>query len=140
MDRTVIIESDEIIVWYHADQRMIHHQMRGYCYDEPLRAAFQAGLAAMTKYKAQKWLSDDRANGPLSLEDEAWVFHTWGPSAVAAGWKYWALVLPERVVERMNVPRFVELSRQGGITARVFTELEPAFDWLADPSLGRSEP
>ena len=138
MDRIVIIERAEIIVWYHPDQRMIHHEMRGYCYDEPLRAAFLAGLEAMTKYEAQKWLSDDRANGALSLEDEAWVFHTWFPAAAAAGWKYWAHVLPERVVERM--PRFVELSRQAGVTLRVFTELDPAFDWLGDPSLGRREP
>jgi hypothetical protein len=43
-------------------------------------------------------LSDDRKNGPLSPEIVEFGRNDWNSRAIAAGWKYWANVVPEELV------------------------------------------
>jgi hypothetical protein len=133
MSQVTVLESEKITVWCHTADRIIHHRMHGPCYGKPFRDALSAGVEAMTKYKCRKWLSDDRLNGALSPEDEAWATTVWFPATVAAGWQYWAMVQPVKVVGQMNVARFVKLYQERGITASVFTEVEPALAWLKNP-------
>jgi hypothetical protein len=133
MDRIVIHENPQISVWCYPVRGIVHHQMHKYCYGEQFRSALTAGLKAMAKYRTKKWLSDDRLNGPLPVEDEEWATKTWFPQVKAAGWKYWAMVQPQKVVGQMNVARFVKMYSELGITAQIFTEVEPAFEWLEKP-------
>ena len=117
-------------VWCYPNEHIIHHEMHGACYGEPFRTGLSAGVEALAKYAATKWLSDDRSNGALSPEDEEWATKTWFPRTKAAGWKHWAMVQPQKVVGQMNVARFVKLYGDLGITARIFTEVPPALEWL----------
>jgi hypothetical protein len=107
--------------------------MHRYCHGEQFRSALTEGFKAMVKYRTKKWLSDDRLNGPLPVDDEEWATKTWFPQVQAAGWKYWAMVQPHKVVGQMNVARFVKMYSDLGITAQIFTEVEPAFEWLDQP-------
>ncbi|HWO09306.1 MAG TPA: hypothetical protein VNN80_07495 [Polyangiaceae bacterium] len=104
--------------------------MHGSCHGEPFRQALSAGTQAMRQHGATAWLSDDRLNGPLPDADEAWGTGTWFAQTRAAGWKFWAMVVPERAVGKLNVKRFVELYRRRGIEAQMFTEPADAFVWL----------
>jgi len=84
----------------------------------------------MQQQRALAWLSDDRVNGPLPHDDEEWAATHWFQQTKAAGWKYWAMVLPERAVGKLNVKRLIELCRKRGIEAQTFVEPDPARDWL----------
>jgi hypothetical protein len=131
MGTVTVYDVDAITVWCNAERQLIHHKMHKFCAGEPFRAALTAGTEAMMTYRANKWLSDDRANGALSPEDETWATTTWFPRTVAAGWKHWAVVLPKLVVGQMNVGRFVTRYRDLGINAKVFADPDSAAQWLA---------
>jgi hypothetical protein len=128
--REVVFESEQMSVWCYPKWRLIYHQMHRYCLGEPFRAGMSAGTQAMQRHRAIAWLSDDRLNGPLPDEDEQWAGTFWFQQTKAAGWKYWAMVLPERAVGKLNVKRYIELSRKRGIEAQMFVAPEPALDWL----------
>jgi hypothetical protein len=134
MEKVVVHEDPKITVWCYPLKRLIHHQMHGPCYYEPFRAALEAGREAMVYYKCDRWLSDDRENGPLPPDDELWATLTWFPRTRDAGWKYWAMVMPVKVIGQLNVSRFVKLYREQGVIARLFTEIDEAFDWLDQPA------
>jgi hypothetical protein len=130
--RETVFENELISVWCAPQLRLVSHQMHKVCYGTPFRDALRAGTAAMQRHGAVAWLSDDRMNGPLPDDDETWGTTTWFQTTKAAGWKYWAMVLPERAVGKLNAKRFVELYRKRGIEAQMFTEPGPAFDWLLE--------
>jgi hypothetical protein len=128
--RENVLESDQISVWCYPTLGLVHHQMHRNCHGEPFRQALTAGTQALRQHGATAWLSDDRLNGPLPDVDETWATGTWFPQTRAAGWKLWAIVVPERAVGKLNMKRFVEMYRKRGIEAQMFTELAPAFAWL----------
>ena len=81
-------------------------------------------------YGAIKWLSDDRNNSALPPEDSNWAIETWNPRVLNAGWKYWAVVTPEKVIGQLNLQRFVEMYSEMGVTVKVFTDADAALAWL----------
>lgn len=131
MDRVTVHQSAEISVWYYPAVGLIHHEMHRFCFGEALNTALTKGTDAMIEHKATKWLSDDRKNGALPPEAEAWGREVWFPRTKAAGWKLWGLVPPTMVAGKMNMSRFVSMYGELGITVQVFTDPKPAFDWLA---------
>ena len=128
--RDLVFESEHMSVWCYPEQRLIYHQMHKYCMGEPFRAGMMAGTQAMQRHRAISWLSDDRLNGPLPDDDEQWAGTLWFQQTKSAGWKYWAMVLPERAVGKLNVKRYIELSRQRGIEVQSFVTPAPALEWL----------
>ena len=73
MDKIIIHDTSKITLWCYPSLKLIHHQMHGACYNEPFREALTAGTDALIEHGADRWLSDDRENGPLSPEDEEWA-------------------------------------------------------------------
>lgn len=130
MQRVTIHEDPKVTVWCYPAERIIHHQMHEYCYRDPFRRALSSGVGAMREYRCDKWLSDDRVNGALAPDDEEWATKIWFPTAKDAGWRFWAMVQPIQVVGQLNVKRFIKTYGELGIRANLFTEPEPAFDWL----------
>jgi hypothetical protein len=54
----------------------------------------------------------------------------WFPRAKAAGWKFWALVVPPDVMARLNLNEFVKSYFEQGLRIMVFTEPGEAMAWL----------
>lgn len=69
-------------------------------------------------------------NGALPPTDLEWADKVWFPQTVKAGWKYWALVLPEEVIGQMNIKRHIKLYKDRGITVEVFRDPDEAIRWL----------
>jgi hypothetical protein len=63
-------------------------------------------------------------------EDLAWGMGTWFPQTAQAGWKYWAIVQPEKVIAQMNMETLVENFAKGGIVAKFFSDPDAAMKWL----------
>ena len=75
-------------------------------------------------------MSDDRKNPVLSKEDTDWAQTQWFPAVKAAGWKYWAIVQPEKVLTKIGMEQFAKTYSDLGITARMFSNPEDALAWL----------
>jgi len=130
MSKTTALSNAFITVWYHSDQKIVHHQIHKYICGSPLREANNVGTELLRQHGACKWLSDDRNAGPLPPEDLQWAHDVFTPSAVKAGWKYWALVLPEKAVAQMNMKRFQAEFAQAGVTVQTFSDPEAGMTWL----------
>lgn len=131
MNRKIsIVENDQISLWLYPGRQMIHHQMKVYCYGDRFREALNKGTEAMERYRVTKWLSDDRANGALPVEDTDWAEQVWFPKTKAAGWRHWSIVQPERIIGQINLARFVKKYAQLGINTRMFSDPDEAFKWL----------
>jgi hypothetical protein len=115
---------------YDQDRKIVQHCFHAALDSENLRAVLNKGVDMLKTHRATKWLSDNREIGPHSPEDGAWVNNDWLPRAVAAGWKYWALVVPHDTMARMNMGEFVNSFYERGVRIMVFTDIAEAWDWL----------
>jgi hypothetical protein len=130
MEKITILDNEYVTVWYHPEKKIVHHQFHKFLYGEPLREALTEGTNALKEYGAQKWLSDDRQNSALPAEDMEWATTEWFPKTKAAGWKYWAIVLPEKVVGQLNMKRIAKNHTEQGVITEFFTKPDEAMAWL----------
>ena len=130
MDKEVILDNEYITVWYYPDKKIVHHQMHKFTYGKTLHDGLSAGAAILEEKGAQKWLSDDRKNTGLGKDDMNWTATVWRPRVVKAGWKYWALVLPEKIIGQMSMKRIIEEYANTGVTVQMFSDPDEAMRWL----------
>jgi hypothetical protein len=125
-----LIENEAAALWYHPKKKIVHHELRRFVHGDEFRQILEQGLAAFRTYGACKWLSDDRGNGPLKPSDGEWAQNDWAPRVISAGWKYWAVVWPEKVVAQMNMKRWMADYAARGVTVASFKEPVEAMRWL----------
>ena len=130
MSRETIIDTDYATLWYHPESKIVHHKWKRFIYGEEFHNVLNKGVEIFKEHGATKWLSDDRENSAIPTEDVDWAKNDWFPRVFAAGWKYWALVMPEKVVGQLNMKRFVEPYSEMGLTVQVFKDPEEAQKWL----------
>jgi hypothetical protein len=130
MSSITIVDNEYITLQYLPDKKIIYHTVHKPIPDQPLKDAVNAGTEALKKYGACKWLSDDRKNGPVSPEIAEWGREDWNPRTIAAGWKYWANVVPEEVASAGALSPVIEALFELGLRMMVFTDLAAAFEWL----------
>jgi hypothetical protein len=125
-----ILENPNISMWYHSESKILHHQTHQFFCGKPFRDALNKGVEVFQKYGAQKWLSDDRETTALSKEDLEWADKDWFPRVAQLGWRYWAIVLPEKVVGQLTLKRLAEAYNSRGITTQLFSSPDDAKKWL----------
>ena len=86
----------------------------------------------LKKNSACKWLSDDRSYSALPKEDVEWGVTYWGPKAVKAGWRYWAIVLPQSVLGKLSLGHIIDTYGELGLTVKVFTDPKEGMTWLEE--------
>lgn len=129
MTERIVFENDVAILRYHSDG-IIHHEFKTRATGKAFREVLEEGLAQMIRTKATKWLSDDRKHTVVEEEDEKWARAEWFPKVAAAGWKFWAVVNPEKAVGQMQTARHAKFFELGGIKVAAFSTTEQAFEWL----------
>jgi hypothetical protein len=130
MPKTTILENAQMTVWYYSDKKIIHHQMHQFAYGDNFRDGLVAGLETLKKYGANKWLSDDRKNPVLRKEDIEWSQAHWTVPMIQAGWKYWAIVQPEKAIAKMNMEKLAKFYEDKGVKVEFFTDPDNALKWL----------
>ena len=114
MQSITIIDNKYATLIYHPDSQIVHHHFTELLDSAHTRLILDSGIDLLKQHKATKWLSDNRDLKPHSEEDGKWVNEDWLPRAIAAGWKYWALVVPETTIARLNMVEFVQLFLRTG--------------------------
>ena len=127
---TPIIHTDYATLWYHPDTKIVHHVFHKFIYGDEFLSVLNTGLDAFKQYGAQKWLSDDRKNSALPTADLEWSINDWFHRAFNSGWKYWAIVMPDKVVGKMNMQRFIKTYVELGLTIEIFDDPDEAMTWL----------
>lgn len=117
---------------FYTDEKIIHHTFHKELDSETLRHVLNTGIDLLNQYEATKWLSDNRAIEPHSENDTNWINNDWLPRVIAAGWKYWALVVPDDVMAQMNMVEFVNMFYDRGVRVMVSSDLDEARTWLTN--------
>jgi len=130
MEKEVVLDNEFVTIWYHHDKKVVHHQFHKFTCAKDLQDALSQGAAILEKNGARKWLSDDRKNTVIGKEDMEWTATVWRPRVIKAGWKYWALVLPEKIVGQMVMKRIVKEYADTGVTVKLFSDPDEAMKWL----------
>lgn len=139
----VVFESPRMSLWFHTDERIVHHKMHQYPGQETLQTVLLQGLELLKHHRASRWLSDDRAGGALPKSHHDWGDQVWAPQAIAAGWRYWALLPPEQALGNANMGRLVEAYARRGVVVEIFSDPVKAFQWLrrqGDTALPTGQP
>jgi hypothetical protein len=130
MPPIMVLDTPQITVRYYPENKIVHHEMHQYTHGKDFRDALMAGLDAMKRNGARKWLSDDRKNPVFNADDQQWAREVWSPAVIKAGWKYWAIVEPERALARARMEERAERYSQLGVTVKTFSDPEEALKWL----------
>jgi hypothetical protein len=130
MAEITILSNEYVSLVYHEDKKIVHHTFLKPVGGQPFKDILLAGVDCFIKYGATKWLSDDRQNSELYPEDRKWATNVWSKLVQDAGWKSWALVVPNDMMGRLNLVEFVNMYSKRGVRVQVFTKLEEAIDWL----------
>ena len=126
----IIIDNSDVTLRVYPDKKIVHHEIHQFIYGETYRELMLKGADAFEKHHCTKWLSDDRGSSALRREDIEWATSFWEPRIMKAGWKYWALILPEKVIGQLYMKRLVERGDQQGITVQLFSDPAKAMAWL----------
>lgn len=138
VNKIVAIDNEFATLVYYPEKGMVHHTFHKPVAREVFQNVLLTGTELMRTHGGTKWLSDDRGYGALSPEDTEWGIKVWFPQAKAAGWKSWALVVPEDIMARMNLMDIIDHYFEMGVRIMVFTSPEEAMPWLEN--LKVSEP
>jgi hypothetical protein len=125
-----IIDDEKRSLFFHPEAKIVHHKIKSGLFGSDFRYLLSKGADWMERYHATKWLSDDRDNVIVAPEDNQWGDKEWAPRVIKAGFKYWAIVVPENAVGNLQMRRLADEYRQRGVTVQVFDSLKAAFAWL----------
>jgi len=125
-----IIDNEYATLLYHPEAKIVHHQFHQPLSGQPFRDVLIKGVETFKEHDAKKWLSDDRGNSALTPEDGDWGTNTWTPQVIEAGWKYWAVVMPKKIIGQMNMQRWIKMYEEMGVTVQVFSDPDEAMSWL----------
>jgi len=129
-ERQQILQNEHITLWYYPELKIVHHRMVAAPSSEELRELLTRGAETLERFGAIKWLSDDRGNSMLRPHDEEWADTEWLPRVLRAGFKYWAIVLPQAAIGKLNMNRIASQHLRRGIVSRIETLPLAAFEWL----------
>ena len=125
-----IIHNPCVTLWYHPDKKIVHHQIHKFISGKEFREFLLAGADVLKKNLARKWLSDDRGNMVLGKADLEWSQTEWAPQCARSGWKYWAIVRPEKVLATVAMESLVSKYAKLGVSAQFFDDPRDALTWL----------
>jgi len=126
----VVLENKWATLWYHPAEKIVHHEIHEPIVGKPFRELLTKGAELFEERHADKWLSDDRGNTALHPDDSKWAIEEWSPRVIKAGWKYWAIVMPDAALGKLNMKRFIVMYRDLGVEVDVFGSPDEALAWL----------
>lgn len=129
-----LVDGPAASLWYYPESKIVHQKVRRFAPGVELRTILEESLKTFVRYRATKWLLDDRDSGPLTLGDADWV-KDWTPRMMDAGWKFWAVVVPKKVSGQMSMRSCVETWAKDTLVVQTFRSAEPALDWLENPAV-----
>ncbi len=130
MDKEVILEDENITIWYYNSKKIVHHQIHKSTQGKAFRNALTEVAAIFETKGAKKFLSDDRKNTFISHDDTEWLKNVWRPRVIKAGWKYWAIVLPDAGTGRMVMETIINEYFNLDVTLQLFINPDEALKWL----------
>lgn len=125
-----VCDNEYVTILYYPEKGIIHHRWKKFCTGTVFQETMLGASDYLGTHKGSKWLSDDRNYYALTEEDSVWGRKVWFPRTIHAGWKHWAMVLPEKQIGMISMNYMLVQYRAAGINAQVFDSVPAAMEWL----------
>lgn len=126
----IIVDNEFATLLYYPDDKIVHHQFHKPISGQAFRDIMMAGADAFVANGCKKYLSDDRGNASVSEEDLAWADIHYRPKIINAGWRYWALVMPQSVIGQRDMQQVIDIFMRIGVLVQLFSDPDQALAWL----------
>jgi hypothetical protein len=130
MPTITVLDNEFVSMWYYPESKILHHQVHKFFFGKMFQDVMNKGVEIFKKYGATKWLADDRNVSAWAKEDLDWGDQDWFPRVAQSGWKYWAIIMPQKVVGKMTVKQLADSYSSRGVKTRIFSSAEEARQWL----------
>jgi hypothetical protein len=132
MSKINIASNSYITLEYYPEGKYLYHTIHQPISGQPnaFKDVLNAGTEALKEYGLDKWLSDDRNNGPLPKEILDWAANEWYVRTIEAGWKYWANVVTHDVNAAGTLVPVIHQLSSLGLRMQVITDVNRAIEWL----------
>jgi hypothetical protein len=130
MQKQTVFDKEYASLYYYPEHKIVHHVFHKFIYGDEFRQVLDKGIELFQQYGANKWLSDDRSNSALPTDDLTWGLEDWAPRVFKAGWKYWAILMPDKVAGQMSMNRIMKRYIDQGLVMQVFSDTDEALQWL----------
>lgn len=125
-----VISTDTATLKVYPEKGIVHHEFHKFMFGDNFRNFMTKAAEVFTQNRCHKWLSDDRGNSALKPEDMNWATTVWEKKVLKAGWKSWAIVLPEKVIGQMSIKKIAEHYKSLGVNVNAFSDPNQAMTWL----------
>ena len=102
----------------------------GGCTSQEYRGAFEVLLEEQLRLGIFRFMSNIREQAVISPEDRKWFETVAMPKAVEQGLKAAAVVFNGNVFKKYYINVILQATNKYGLPLKVFTEVEPAEEWL----------
>lgn len=127
----IVTKNEFAIISHRDDIKSVQLDWQGYVPTQQFREALSSGVDVAKKHNLTGWLGNTRLLGVISVEDQQWTNEVWFPSALSAGIKYIALVVPEDIFSQVSVDNIID-NAEGDFQTRYFNSVEEAAAWLKE--------
>lgn len=125
------VDNEFYTAWYVPDYSMIRHVWHQHCKGETWRNIMTLAADAFVGHNCFKWLADDRKFlGAMTPEDWAWAEVNFAKRCREAGWKYFAMVLPDSGMAKVSIRAVCNAFSANGIETEAFTDYVKAYVWI----------
>lgn len=128
--RKIEIDNDYATLWFYPKHKIIHHKFHKFTKGDNFRNVLIRGAELFEQYNCKKWLSDDRDVKVVAQDDIEWGNKYWNQRIKKAGWKYWALILPENAIGKLSSKLLIENFTKLGIKVEIFSTPNQGLNWL----------
>ncbi len=131
MEKEIIIDNEYASLWFYPEHKIVHHKFHQFIHGDKFRELLMKGADLFEQKGCKKWLSDDRNNSALRAEDIEWGNQNWAPRVLNAGWEFWALMMPDKVLGKMNMRPLIDQYLEQGVKVEIFDDVDEALKWLS---------
>jgi hypothetical protein len=117
-------------VWLYPGRKVVHHQIHQPLSTAQLRSLLDDVARCLIDHRATKWLADDRNLGELDAALLPWIEQDMVPRTMNAGWRHWALILPQLPGAARIMQDVAATLAISGLTVFAFNDLAAANAWL----------
>lgn len=125
-----LIENEYATLVCYPKEKIVCHTFHQFINGNAFREVMSKGADAFVQNRCTKWLSEDGDNPELKKEDVDWGEKFWEKRILAAGWKYWALVMPENKIGQLTLRAIMQRYQEMGVTIQIFKNHNDALNWL----------
>jgi hypothetical protein len=116
-------------VTWDANWNVVHIEAKGWADTAESHAVLDSALRAMTDHQGSRWLVDGRDMQAMKPSDLQWINDVWLPTAIAAGLRVAAIVMPTSEMAMQNIDDMATAA-EDKIEVRYFSSVENARQWL----------